>query len=381
MPDSPALVPWDAWPTLSQERLLRAALAERAVALDEWTRWTRLYTLDAADAASTRLFPLVYEHLWRDAPDMPEAARLKGLYRHTWVRNQLHARLMADVIEALSAAAIPTLVVKGLALQIVAYGGSGARAMEDGDVVVPRELAVDAAGLLERRGWRAVFPPLSREMRCRASSPFEHVRGGSFDLHWHILYDDMRPGADDESWAGAQPLELLHASTLTLQPADHLLHALTHGLAWAPVAPIRWVADVVGLVRATGPALDWRRFWRRVAAHRVDWIVAQGLTYVERLLPGVLPAPAVAHARAVRPSLGDRIDFACRMRGRSFAPGYLPRFWRHFRRALPAARYGRGPIGFVRYCADTARVERSWRTPWLLAREWGSRRQQGAMGN
>ncbi len=369
MPDHHTPSPVTGWPTPSHERLLIAALAEPVAALDAWAQWLRSHSLDEADAGATRLFPLVYDHLWRHAPDLPEGARLKGLYRHTWVKNQLQARRVSEVLGAIAEAGIPTLVVKGLALQLVVYEGSGARAMEDGDVVVPTDRARDAADVLEAHGWRPAYRPLDREMRCRASTPFEHARGGSFDLHWHVLYDDMREEADDDFWTGAVPLALLGVPTRTLQPADHVLHALAHGLAWAPVAPVRWVADVVRLVQVSGAALDWDRFWRGVERHRLAWLVSPGLAYVERLLPGLLPRATVARARALRPSLGERLDFHCRMRGRTLALGYVPRFWRHFRRALPPTRYGRGPIAFASYCADTARIERSWRTPWLLAGE------------
>ena len=89
-----------------------------------------------SSSTSNACLPLLYRTL-SDAGVTDLPPRLKGVYRHSWARNTVRARVLVGVTRRLSSAAIPSLVVKGMAL--VEYYGDrwAARDMYDADLLVP----------------------------------------------------------------------------------------------------------------------------------------------------------------------------------------------------------------------------------------------------
>jgi hypothetical protein len=76
-------------PTADQELLLEAATGASEAARAAWRGWQERNELDDVDFGAQRLLPLVYRHLVELGVDDPDLGRLKGLYRHSWYRNQI----------------------------------------------------------------------------------------------------------------------------------------------------------------------------------------------------------------------------------------------------------------------------------------------------
>jgi hypothetical protein len=159
---------------------------------------------------------------------------------------------------------IPTLVLKGVALSILHYPNIGLRPSCDADVLIPEEKASDVLNMLLREGWSGEYLSSSSNL-APSSSIYRNIHGlnltrpgcGDLDVHWHALHAALFPGADRPFWNDSVALRVRSADTRALNPSDQLLHACVHGSARNVIAPIRWVADAMTVLRTS--SVDWQR--------------------------------------------------------------------------------------------------------------------------
>jgi hypothetical protein len=260
-------------PTVAQHQLLRAALladvADVRASLDAWKSHV---DIEAIDAGSMRLLPLLYRNLTRLGIDDPLLPRLKGVYRQVWFRNQLILEHGVRALRTLSAAGIPSLVLKGAALVSTAYAEPALRPMEDFDLLVAREQFPRAVHVLLADGW-SFHPPLpdpEPHFVFQHAIGFRRDGGGELDLHWSAT--GLPFDLDDTH---TQPLRIGGEETRMLAPADQLLQICAHATLLNPhIPPIRWAADAFLLLAQHGVRGPQPPPWYAIAPHEHTKAVA-----------------------------------------------------------------------------------------------------------
>ncbi len=298
-----------AWlPDETDELLLRAGLADDpSVALDAWQRWRRVSPVEIGGTAAFEVFPLVYRNLSDHGCEDPELARIRGVYRHTWSRNQTLYWIGARALQTLEAAGIESIVLKGAALGPVIYGDPGVRPMTDFDLLVPRDRALDAIDQLQPSFVPCEDPPnLPLRIAGVHSGELVDAEGREIDLHWYVLWQSA---PDDAFWEAAVPAQIAGVDVRILAPPDQLLHVCVHGSGWPTTDSIRWVADAVTLLRATEGSLDWDRLLEQARARQLTLPMLDSLTYLreafgaqvpDRTLRELRDSPRGARERLVR---------------------------------------------------------------------------------
>jgi len=345
----------DCWPTAAQTHLLRAAFLADEAGQAAWQAWrARLAGLDQLDAGSRRLLPLLYRNLRRNLRPAqmadPLITQLKDRYRATWVRNQATFYQMARLLEALQAAGLSTLVLKGAALAVLHYRDLGLRPMSDFDIAVPAPQAVLAFETLRGLGWSCSLPihQPAEFAAVKQSVDFRSAAGVHFDLHWYVLWEGCYPGADDAFWSAAVPLRINQAATRALSPTDQLLHVCVHGASLNQVPPVRWAADAMQILRTPGAALDWPRLLAHAQRLRLSLPLHDTLDYLRTALAAPVPAEVVAALAAVPVTTLDR-EFYRRKISRRGLLGEIPLMWCHYRLLAEAWQRPATRAGFVRY--------------------------------
>jgi hypothetical protein len=346
------------WPSPAQELLLHAALGEGGEAARAWEAWSRVADVDSADPGSQRLFPLVYRRLAAAGVDDPRLDKLKGVLRHSWSRNQLLFHHGAAAVRAFGEAGIDTLLLKGAALATLVYRDPGVRPMEDLDLLVHRQDAARAMDVLRAAGWHPTSARPEERLAVWHADSFVDEGGRALDLHWNALW---QLSDDAELWAASVPAALNGVPTRALGHADQLLHVCVHGLRWASVPPIRWVADGVLTVRAAGPALDWGRLVRVARANDVTLAAGHALAYLREAFAAPVPEEVTAELAAARKPVHERLAFRAHV-GRPAPHRMLAVLWDRHRR-LP----DRG--SFVAFVQRHSGVERRSQLPAHLARK------------
>jgi len=244
-----------AWPTAEQILLLHAALDQEAeAAIAAWEKWRRAVDFENLDYGSHRLLPLLHRNLVhvRAAPH-PWLGRMKGLHRHSWVRNQrLFASVAALILDLRDELGTPVMLLKGAALAMHAYPDPGLRPMDDCDLLVPMEAVPGALALLERRGWRAhgwgdTGRPMTEMTAYRrrvahsqgflSSEADPSWKPVALDLHWRTL---LNAGNDAELnanlWGRAITVSLPDGTPVLIPDSTDLLGQICiHGLCKNPV--------------------------------------------------------------------------------------------------------------------------------------------------
>jgi hypothetical protein len=353
------------WPLPRQVLLLRAALLSGEAALSAWSRWREAADLDAIDSGSYRLLPLLWHNLAAHGVTDPILDRCRGIFRHTWSKNQLLLHRVAPVLRELTEAGIGILVLKGGAMATLYYPTLGTRPMNDLDVLVPAGAAAAARQLLADRGWTPTLDLPPSYLPFLHALGYRNAAGSEIDLHWRAFWEGARAERDDTLWHASRPVRLAGIDLSTLAPTDHLFQVVVHGLRWSDVPPIHWVADATRILSVDGPAVNWERLIAHAERGRLTRQLAAALAFLRRALDLDVPEEVVERLRAHPSGAAERLEMWARMRPPSLAGGALLH-WCDYRRRLGEANLPQRMMGFPNYLRTVWGVERLRHLPGSL---------------
>jgi hypothetical protein len=322
-------------------------------AISAWERFRGGADIQQLDSPSHLLLPLVYTNLREHGVVDPEMGRLRGMFRSTWVRNQLLVRQGRELLAKLHEAGVETLLLKGAALIMLDYRSAGMRPMADLDVLVRPEQVEDAVAVLTSLGWAsdATVKTPSRLAFLHADT-FQNRNRFPCELHWRTI---MHREPELDFWQRAVAVDFGGVETRSLCAADRLLHVCVHGLTPADSPPIRWVADALTITERH--AIEWPRLVDQARRREVILVNAEALGYLVDTFRANIPAQ-------VLDELGRGPHSRLERRGRRAATGswglrdVLPWHWYLCRRVTPSR--SRAIVAFPRYLLAVLGYER-WR--------------------
>lgn len=281
--------------------VLRAALADGEVAARSWREWAATHSIDDAPPEIVRLLPLVSRNLPPGAATPAEEARLAGIFRQSWYRNQTRVRGLTPALAELADAHIPTMLLKGGAILATVPGAAGLRPMHDIDLLVGPEHVGAAADILQRHGFSGWVPPQSAWVLRHAAELSSET--AAVDLHWqpmaHVI--DAAP-----LWADARRATLQGVDVIVPSTVDLMLIACVHGMGPLPT-PLQWFTDL-SLLLGSAPDFDWQRLLDRAREWSCVPQVRSALTTfaAEPSLTHLVPAGVVERLATLPASRRDR---------------------------------------------------------------------------
>ncbi|HEU5243078.1 MAG TPA: oligosaccharide flippase family protein [Gaiellaceae bacterium] len=309
-------------PTPLQEQLLLAALGDADSAAEAWTALPDTFDLDHLEPGSFELLPLAYRNLATALPHDSELPRLKGIYRRSWVKNNLLLGRIEEIGGTLRAAGIPALFLEGPIHAARFYGDLALRPTSTVHVLVREADSAEASTRLERRGWtprpgsgaypgwRLLFDTGGNICVLRSSLAFDYVNRG---------YEP----AEEPLWRAAERHRVGETDVLVPSPTDALLESCVAGVRYGPLPPTQWLTDAVMILRTA--ELDWDRVIDLAVTHRQHLRLREALAC---LLDLPVPLPERVHAAHAwlagqQPSRRERIAFELSS-GRLARHGGLP---------------------------------------------------------
>ena len=241
-----------------------------------WKEVTRHISFEALTDPQRRLLPAVWKNLSAEYDTFPGCHQLRGVYRLTWARNLQQQKCCERVIEQLGEAGIPTIAMKGIALNIAVYQDLGMRPAHDFDLLVPFPQARQALELLNNSGWQFAEPQEYSPPELRLCQAIALGKDGfEFDLHWFALREARNPEHDTDLWERAVPLQVGAAQTKMLCPDHQLMHLLVNGTR-EPENSYRFLLDLKQFTREYGSEIDLPRVHRamkeRHLLHRISYL-------------------------------------------------------------------------------------------------------------
>ena len=305
----------------------------------------------------------MHRNLFGDDAASADRRFLQWLHRGVWAENMRRLDSAAHVLARLGAAGIETMLLKGAALTVTMYADAGLRPMVDVDVLVRPAAAAAAMRVLQSHGWTPVgWAPFCRApektVAVRHSHGFSRGTGEQIDLHWHVLWTAC--GEDDDAgfWHRARPAVVNGVATRVLAPCDQLLQACVLGGRWEAPVNLRWAADAVAVLSATGAdaRVDWTVLVEEARARHVAPVVASGLEWLVREYDVSVPASVVATLRTVPTPWLDRVRHRLEARPRGRAASAVLLALHQMRQAR--SRGGWPLLGLPAYVLRTYEIDR-----------------------
>jgi hypothetical protein len=245
-----------------------------------------------AEARRHSLSPLLYHRIKLREPDIGAPSQVIGKLRGDYLRsasvNIRRFRALTPVLEALKAAGVPTIVLKGAYLAEAVYGNIALRPMTDVDILVPKEDLGRADEVLSTAGFSARdfhLPPPKDENEFHYYNPTSKVL---IEVHWEMTKPDYPFRLDVGLLrTAAVPARIAGVDVLALSPEDLLihvgLHAAIHRFAYG-LRPLCDLAEVVSRL-----AVNWDLFGQRARNAGLGRSVRLLLALAAELLGAEIP--------------------------------------------------------------------------------------------
>jgi len=260
--------------------------------------WTRV----AREAELHRVGMLALDRLQRSGVaamgHVPPAvlARLREERReHVALAIKLDAAL-DGVLEACSAAGIPVVVLKGLALARL-YPSPWLRPRSDLDLLIDPLHWPAADRVLTGMGYRLrdaehVRRPLPGPRQAPDDRQYVRAADGTLiELHADYLSTGLRRDEDAHLWRRARTVEARGRAIPVLEPGDAFLQAATHMQRHA-YTRLLWFYDLLMLLRREGDGIVWPEVARRAARAGVTTAAYYAISYTEALFGSAVPPAA-----------------------------------------------------------------------------------------
>lgn len=283
-------------PDPTQELLLKACLSPPNQAVACWKLWRTKTDIENLDYGSFRLLPLLYKNLQTAGVEAEKLLKYRSVYRHFWYKNRLYLHRLGQFLEQYnrSGADLP-LLLKGIPLVLNYYSDPGLRPMSDIDIMVAESDLPIAFNLLEENGWIAEkqLPdrPTPFWLQVERECHFKNQAGIEIDLHWNLALENNYVKDDNRGYFQRGRKVSVGAGRAIIPDATDLLyHVIIHGMRWNVVHPLRWIPDVMVILKHDGDEIDWNRIFSMAQRDHFNVCLKKAVQYLttiemENLIP------------------------------------------------------------------------------------------------
>jgi hypothetical protein len=205
-----------------------------------------------------QLLPAVAASLPRWLEGDACAARIQGIVKMVWSRNQVRLHKAAELHQTLLRASVAPVAITGpLAWSLLTREEGAIRSIPNLTMLVPRRHVLNAVSALSRDGWELCGQLRDSQFLDNAALDWScHLalakEDETLDLHWRLFPADA--GCEQAFLERLREVAWNRYAFQALSPEADLLHRLTDR---PPGDPVPWQADVL---MTPFSDVDWRRF-------------------------------------------------------------------------------------------------------------------------
>ncbi|MBM4459719.1 MAG: nucleotidyltransferase family protein [Chloroflexi bacterium] len=282
------------------------AWAAQAADDPAWVAW-----LNAQGLAAYAFYGLRQAGAFQALPVRAQTALSQAGYAAI-ARAELQSRRLAEALDALTAAGVTAVLLKGAALASSVYPDPACRPMGDFDLWVSAAEMAPSQAALERLGYvqhiKAERPPALQALHLGEIQMIAPpaAGGGLVELHWGVFpgvwLQQIAAVPEAELRARAVPIVAAGRPALALAPEDAVIHVAVH-LAVNHQMAAPWLRGLLDMALLARGGVDWLAITERAQAWRVATAVWLPLHLAAGLLGLTEAAPALAR---LRPPAGRR---------------------------------------------------------------------------
>lgn len=318
------------WPNEEQMLLLKAALSEPTVALAAWEEWAGKIDIANADVFSYQIMPQIYHHLHQNHKKFTHQGILKGIYKHTWMNNQLLMNHLAKILSSYyaqrqryqtseSVVVHPILLMKGGAMLQGFYDHWGCRVIGDFDLLIPLAELKSFIGFLMDQGLTTSEPDSIARIEQNSwqmpknSIPFQDKscdRPFFLDLHVTPLTEMFTGDQFETVWFERFRTHEYHYHTIdTLSPTDLLFQTIIHGTKYCPVPLFRWIMDATTILRQSMTDICWDQVYEACSQYDLTLQINQAIYFLKKYFVSEISDEIISRLQALHVSQFNRDEF------------------------------------------------------------------------
>jgi hypothetical protein len=199
-----------------------------------------------------------------------------------------------QALEALGAAGVVPVVLKGTDFLHRIYDGFDQRTIDDVDLLVRESDLGTALDALEAAGWSTPAEP-ERTHYVRSSHHLPLKSPGpvpvEFELHWNLAQSGRYTIDVEGLFARAEPLGIAGRQVLRLDDVDAIAHLLIHHFSHYFDRRLKWLVDLRRLAGAGKP--DWEAVAARVRSWNGSAAAAVSMRHLAKLDADLFPSRAL----------------------------------------------------------------------------------------
>lgn len=272
-----------------EKHLLHAILDEdESTAMTSFTAWSDSVCFENIEGGTYRLIPSLYKRIASLQTNFTHKDRMKGIYRYFLYKNRMQIHKSMEVLDALDTAGIDFLLLKGAALIAVYYDSPALRPMNDIDILVKTEDAKSTYELLSRLGWaKDIDRDFQQTFHSTHSINLKRKDHVDIDLHWNVIYQVAWQGSENAYWNETEKVVYGNHTARVLRPEMQILHNMAHGLRYNPMSAIRWIPDVMQIIKIRADEIDWNHFLDLATERRLVYTVRHGMDILSAFNPEI----------------------------------------------------------------------------------------------
>lgn len=355
-----------AWPNEAQLILLKAALLSPDEAEPYWHEFVAAYDLQELDHGCNQLLPMVFINLKGRLKNDVNERTCRSSYKYAWANNHMLMHDAKALLVLLKQHDLKVCLLKGAAFIGHYFPDYGMRIMGDIDLLISPEQMPELIRVLESNGYKICAnqqvdsQSLLRLFHARS---FKNERGTDFDVHQYLSSFLINEQFTTRLWQNVNSVEFFGIKHLAyvLNPTYQFLHTVLHGLQYAPESSIRWIVDVINLVKNRGEEINWEEVIAVCTKHHLNLPVKMALNFLKQEMNLPIPRPVLSHFNSVKITRKDNEYFVCSSNlGVHYTLLRIKRSWEHYKLYSSNSSKNTGMIGFYDFLSVYLNVESRW---------------------
>jgi Uncharacterised nucleotidyltransferase len=346
--------------TNEKKLLLQAALLSEEPALNSWKQWRETVDIENLDTESYRLLPLLYRSLSAQEVVDVHMGRLKGVYRRTWVENQVLFQVLSAIFQSFKEKGIKTLLLKDAALNLHYYLDNGLRMIPNVELLIHPSDALMGINLLQNIGWKAIGKIPQDILPFSQAMGFKNSSNQFFILRWHLFTDGFSEKAKNDFWENAIITQLCEWEISILSPTNQLLYIC--GAFKNQLISSNKLADAAIIITASANQIDWNKLIIKAQEYRLVWALKNMLTALREILNIPIPSSIYTEIINLKISSFEYREYQIMTRENNSVLDRLN--LRYFQYARMVSDENGNFLGFLGYLQYLWGLENLWQVPY-----------------
>lgn len=258
--------------TEEKKLLLQTIFAEEEKKLLLWQQWYKKIDIENdIDSESYHLLPLLYDSLSSYQIKTEEEKRLKGIYRRSWYKNQLHLKNFQDILANFNQENICPIILGDLVMATQYYQQIAHRPINTYELfVLPNQVNL-AIEKLEKLGWKPTFKISKVTTNTYSKLVMINAEKNCLILYWQLWIEKLSINSEEDILSICQKINIGDYQTFRLKPIPQVLAICLENIFFKYNNLTRFVVDLKQVLIKHSSEIDSQTLTEKVKEYQLNY--------------------------------------------------------------------------------------------------------------